>query len=288
MIYGIMGNTGKSELFEMLPDLVSWLEKHGNSVILETDIISTAKNELKGIESADRDSIASKCTVILALGGDGTILAASRAVGGSGVPIAGINLGGLGFLAEVAVEEIYERLELIQKGEYLVEERMVLEAVVDDDKGTHFRALNDVVIERRFSSRMMSISVRVDGSFFNDYTADGIIIATPTGSTAYSLSAGGPIIVPPLQAMVVTPISPHSLSQRAVVLKPDSSIEISFKNVPEEMLLSMDGQTSVKIRKDQSVTVVRAENDIKLIKWKDKSYFDTLRAKLNWGVGSRS
>ncbi len=272
----------------MLPDLVSWLEKHGNSVILETDIISTAKNELKGIESADRDSIASKCGIILALGGDGTILAASRAVGGSGVPIAGINLGGLGFLAEVAVEEIYERLELIQKGEYLVEERMVLEAVVDDDKETHFRALNDIVIERRFSSRMMSISVRVDGSFFNDYTADGIIIATPTGSTAYSLSAGGPIIVPPLQAMVVTPISPHSLSQRAVVLKPDSSIEISFKNVPEEMLLSMDGQTSVKIRKDQSVMVVRAENDIKLIKWKDKSYFDTLRAKLNWGVGSRS
>ncbi|MCH8287813.1 MAG: NAD(+)/NADH kinase [Candidatus Marinimicrobia bacterium] len=288
MIYGIIANTGKSELFEMLPDLISWLEKHDNSVILETDIISTAKNELKGIESADRDSIASKCDIILALGGDGTILAASRAVGSSGVPIAGINLGGLGFLAEVAVEEIYERLELIQKGEYLVEERMVLEAVVDDDKGTHFRALNDVVIERRFSSRMMSISVRVDGSFFNDYTADGIIIATPTGSTAYSLSAGGPIIVPPLQAMVVTPISPHSLSQRAVVLKPDSSIEISFKNVPEEMLLSMDGQTSVKIRKDQSVTVVRAENNIKLIKWKDKSYFDTLRAKLNWGVGSRS
>lgn len=288
MIYGIIANTGKSELFEMLPDLISWLEKHGNSVILETDIISTAKNELKRIESADRDSIASKCGIILALGGDGTILAASRAVGSSGVPIAGINLGGLGFLAEVAVEEIYERLELIQKGEYLVEERMVLKAVVDDDKETHFRALNDVVIERRFSSRMMSISVRVDGSFFNDYTADGIIIATPTGSTAYSLSAGGPIIVPPLQAMVVTPISPHSLSQRAVVLKPDSSIEISFKNVPEEMLLSMDGQTSVKIRKDQSVTVVRAENNIKLIKWKDKSYFDTLRAKLNWGVGSRS
>ncbi|MCH7495300.1 MAG: NAD(+)/NADH kinase [Candidatus Marinimicrobia bacterium] len=288
MIYGIIANTGKSELFEMLPDLISWLEKHGNSVILETDIISTAKNEMKGIESADRESIASKCDIILALGGDGTILAASRAVGSSGVPIAGINLGGLGFLAEVAVEEIYERLELIQKGEYLVEERMVLEAVVDDDKETHYRALNDIVIERGSSSRMMSISVRVDGSFFNDYTADGIIIATPTGSTAYSLSAGGPIIVPPLQAMVVTPISPHSLSQRAVVLKPDSSIEISFKNVPEEMLLSMDGQTSVKIRKDQSVRVVRAENNIKLIKWKDKSYFDTLRAKLNWGVGSRS
>lgn len=288
MIYGIIANTGKKELFEMLPDLVSWLEKHDNSVILETDIISSVKNELKGIESADRDSIASKCGFILALGGDGTILAASRAVGSSGVPIAGINLGGLGFLAEVAVEEIYERLELIQKGEYLVEERMVLEAVVDDDKETHFRALNDIVIERRFSSRMMSISVKVDGSFFNDYTADGIIIATPTGSTAYSLSAGGPIIVPPLQAMVVTPISPHSLSQRPVVLKPDSSIDISFKNAPEEMLLSMDGQTSVKIRKDQSVSVVRAENDIKLIKWKDKSYFDTLRAKLNWGVGSRT
>ncbi len=288
MIYGIIANTGKKELFEILPDLVSWLEKHDNSVILETDIISSAKNELKGIEGADRDSIASKCGIILALGGDGTILAASRAVGSSGVPIAGINLGGLGFLAEVAVEEIYERLELIQEGEYLVEERMVLKAAVDDDKKTHFRALNDIVIERRFSSRMMSISVRVDGSFFNDYTADGIIIATPTGSTAYSLSAGGPIIVPPLQAMVVTPISPHSLSQRAVVLKPDSSIEISFKNVPEEMLLSMDGQTSVKIRKDQSVRVVRAENNIKLIKWKDKSYFDTLRAKLNWGGGSRS
>ncbi len=288
MIYGIIANTGKSELFEMLPDLISWLEKHGNSVILETEIISTSKNEMKGSESADRESIASKCDIILALGGDGTILAASRAVGSSGVPIAGINLGGLGFLAEVAVEEIYERLELIQDGEYLVEERMVLEAIVGNDKEIHYRALNDIVIERGSSSRIMSISVRVDGSFFNDYTADGIIIATPTGSTAYSLSAGGPIIVPPLQAMVVTPISPHSLSQRAVVLKPDSSVEISFKNGPEGTLLSMDGQTSVKIGKDQSVRVVRAESDIKLIKWKDKSYFDTLRAKLNWGVGSRS
>ena len=288
MIYGIIANTGKSELFKILPDLISWLEKHDNSVILEADIISKAKTEMSGIESAGRDSIASKCTVILALGGDGTILAASRAVGSSGVPIAGINLGGLGFLAEVAIEEIYERLELIQAGDYLVEERMVIKAIVDDDKDTHYRALNDIVIERGYSSRLMSISVRVDGSFFNDYTADGIIIATPTGSTAYSLSAGGPIIVPPLQTMVVTPISPHSLSQRAVVLKPDSIIEISFKNVPEEMLLSMDGQTSVKIRQDQSVRVVRAESDIKLIKWKDKSYFDTLRAKLNWGGGSIS
>ena len=288
MIYGIIANTGKSELFEMLPDLISWLEKHGNSIILETDIISTSKNEMKGIESADRESIASKCDIVLALGGDGTILAASRAVGSSGVPIAGINLGGLGFLAEVAVEEIYERLELIQEGEYLVEERMVLKATVGNDKEINYRALNDIVIERGSSSRIMSISVKVDGAFFNDYTADGIIIATPTGSTAYSLSAGGPIIVPPLQAMVVTPISPHSLSQRAVVLKPDSSIEISFKKSPEGMLLSMDGQTSVKIGNDQSVRVVRAESDIKLIKWKDKSYFDTLRAKLNWGVESRS
>ena len=288
MIYGIIANTGKSELFEMLPDLISWLEKHGNSVILETDIISTGKNEMKGIESADRKSIASKCDIVLALGGDGTILAASRAVGSSGVPIAGINLGGLGFLAEVAVEEIYERLELIQEGDYLVEERMVLKATIGDDKEINYRALNDIVIERGSSSRIMSISVKVDGSFFNDYSADGIIIATPTGSTAYSLSAGGPIIVPPLQAMVVTPISPHSLSQRAVVLKPDSSIEISFKNSPEGMLLSMDGQTSVEIGKDQSVRVVRAESDIKLIKWKDKSYFDTLRAKLNWGGGNRS
>ena len=186
------------------------------------------------------------------------------------------------------MEEIYDRLQFIQDGEYLVEERMVLKATTDATPGKEYRALNDIVIERGFYTRMRNLSVTVDGAFFNNYTADGIIVATPTGSTAYSLSAGGPIIVPPLQTMLITPISPHSLSQRAVVLKYDSKIQITFEDSPDDMLLSIDGQESVKIKSDQSISISRAEENIKLIKWKDKSFFDTFRTKLNWGVESRS
>lgn len=289
MKYGIIANTKKSkELLSILPDLLLWLEKNENSVIVETDLLDIGGDLLKKYSNVPRESIPEGCDIVLALGGDGTILSAARMVGNSGVPIAGINLGGLGFLAEVAVEEINERLQSIQDGEYLIEERMVLKASTDAAPGKHFRALNDIVIERGFSTRMRIISVNVDGAFFNRYTADGIIIATPTGSTAYSLSAGGPIIVPPLQAILITPISPHSLSQRAVVLKYDSKIVITFEDSPDEMLMSIDGQESLKINSKQSISISRAEENIKLIKWKDKSFFDTLRSKLNWGVESRS
>jgi len=286
--YGIIANTNKKELFDILPGLISWLEKYDNNVVVEKDIYDLTTDILKNIDHAERDEIPSKCNMVLALGGDGTIISAARVVGNSGVPIAGINLGGLGFLAEVALEEIYDRLQLIQDGNYLVEERMVLRAKLENEKEISYRALNDIVIERGSSTRMISITVTVDDKFFNRYSADGIIIATPTGSTAYSLSAGGPIIVPPHEAVIVTPLSPHSLSQRAVVIKPDSKIKIIPENTSGEMLVSIDGQTSVKIKNGQTIHIERAENNIRLVKWKDKSYFDTLRAKLNWGVGGRS
>jgi len=286
--YGIIANINKKELFDILPGLISWLEKYDNSVVVEKDIYDASTDLLKHIDYVERDEIPSKCDMVLALGGDGTIISAARVVGNSRVPIAGINLGGLGFLAEVAVEEIYDRLQLIQEGEYLVEERMVLKAKTDDKPEVTYRALNDIVIERGSSTRMVIISVTVDGKFFNRYAGDGIIIATPTGSTAYSLSAGGPIIVPPHEAIIVTPLSPHSLSQRAVVIKPDSKIKINIENASGKMLLSIDGQTSVKIKNGQSISIERANNNVRLVKWKDKSYFDTLRAKLNWGIGGRS
>ena len=288
MKYGIIANTNKKELFDILQGLISWLEKNDNSVVVEKDVYDAATDLLKNIEYAEKDKISSLCDMVLALGGDGTIIRAARVVGNSGVPIAGINLGGLGFLAEVAVEEIYERLQLIQDGEYLVEERMVLKAKLESAPEVSYRALNDIVIERGSSTRMVSISVTVDGKFFNRYSADGIIIATPTGSTAYSLSAGGPIIVPPHEAIIVTPLSPHSLSLRAVVIKPDSKIKINIENASGKMLLSIDGQTSVKIKNGQNISVERAKNNIRLVKWKDGSYFDTLRTKLNWGVCGRS
>ena len=288
MKYGIIANTNKNELFDILPGLISWLEKYDNNVVVEKDIYDATTDILKHVDYAERDEIPLKCNMVLALGGDGTIISAARVVGNSGVPIAGINLGGLGFLAEVAVEEIYDRLQLIQDGDYLVEERMVLKAKIENENKVSYRALNDIVIERGSSTRMISISVTVDDTFFNRYSADGIIIATPTGSTAYSLSAGGPIIVPPHEAVIVTPLSPHSLSQRAVVIKPDSKIKIIPENTSGKMLLSIDGQTSVKLNNGQSILIERAKNNVRLVKWKDKSYFDTLRAKLKWGIGGRS
>ena len=222
------------------------------------------------------------CDMVVAFGGDGTILAAAQAVGESGIPILGVNLGGLGFLAEILFDELFPCFEEILAGKYQIIERMVLRVEVKKNKPPQiFHALNDAVVEKGGFSRMVEVVVSIDGNFFNTYNCDGVIISTPTGSTAYSLSAGGPIVVPTMEAMIVTPICPHTLSARPVII-PDSSVIQTTVSVQEgPVVLNIDGQLGCKLYPQNTIEIRKADYSVRWVASPHKSFYDVLRKKLN-------
>ena len=229
---------------------------------------------------------ARKADLAVVVGGDGTLLAAARLLGDRQVPIVAINYGGLGFLTEVTMEEMYPALESVLKGEFLTEERMMIDLTVSRAKnrvGT-YRALNDVVINRGTLSRIVELEARVDGNEVSRFRSDGLIVATPTGSTAYNLSAGGPIIFPTMRAMVPTPICSHTLTNRPIVLSSDVRIEITLQSSQEgEVHLTVDGQVGLNLQPGDLLTIVKSDVAVKLVAPADKNYFDVLRGKLKWG-----
>jgi NAD+ kinase len=223
-----------------------------------------------------------RCDLLIALGGDGTMLTAARVVGAREVPILGVNLGKLGFLAEVSVDEMLKALGEIVKGEYFIEDRMVLQTRNSRDK-TCYSSLNEVVVDRGISPRVIQLETHVDGAYFVTYAADGIIVSTPTGSTAYSLASGGPIVAPRSRVITVTPISPHTLTARAVILPEESSIRITVKSAAEPVHVTADGHTQGFFKTPAVFTIQRAPYSVKLVKRFNRNYFDLLRAKLLWG-----
>ena len=222
--------------------------------------------------------------LVVAIGGDGTILRTARELRGT-VPILGVNLGRLGFLAEVSAEELEEAFGEVLDGRVRVEERTGLSAYAEGE-GEVFFAVNDVVLERGASPRMMEVRVFVEDELLGSYLADGIIFATPTGSTAYSLSAGGPIVHPGLDALILTPICPHSLSVRPMVLPPDEEVVVRVRSDRgEDMALTVDGQVRCGLHPEDTVRVRRAEEKVKLVAFPDRSFYSVLRTKLLWGGG---
>jgi len=218
------------------------------------------------------------------LGGDGTLLSMARAVGDQGVPLLGVNLGGLGFLTATTLEEMFPALEAWLAGRMAVDERMTLAARVlrqGQTLGEH-AALNDVVITKSAMSRIIDFSVSVDGQFATSYRADGLIISTPTGSTAYSLSAGGPILWPEMDAIVLTPICSHTLTNRPIVVPGAQRVEVTILT-SEEVMVTMDGQVGVTLREQDTVEVRQAGARIRLVRFPQQSFFSVLRAKLKWG-----
>jgi len=278
---GIVANTTKPDWLDTARHIVELVAGRGVKVVLEP---KEAHEALFPDERASDKGRLGDSDMVLSLGGDGTFLKAVRLVGDGDVPIVGVNLGGLGFLAEFSAQDFVPCLNKILSGDYRIDERMTLETCLAREGETirTDRALNDVVINVTGVSRLAVLRTSIDDEYLTTYEADGLIIATPTGSTAYSLSAGGPIVEPSLDAIVLTPICPHSLSNRPILLPSHKAVQICPLKVPEGAIVTVDGQTAFELLCGDVVTVARASKNVKLITTRETSYFEILRSKLGW------
>lgn len=278
----IISKPSKPELASILPDILTWFHKRKYRLYLDEE---TAKYATDGAEVVSRTQVGDKHPdFILVLGGDGTLLSAARAVGAAGVPILAVNLGSLGFLTEVPLAEIYSALDAVDHGQCPSEERAVLDCqlIRGEECIAHHFALNDAVINKSAISRLVEFDLMINGNFVFAYKADGVIIATPTGSTAYSLAAGGPILMPSVDAFVVTPVCPHSLTHRPLVVTDSAHIELMVETGAEEAFLSIDGQVGVPVMQGDRLVCRKAAHKVKLMRTR-RTFFDVLRNKLKWG-----
>ena len=237
------------------------------------------------IEVIADEELPQKVDLILVLGGDGTMIATARMLGNSEVPVIGVNYGGLGYLAEFRIEELFTALESILAGDYKLEERVMLTVELrrGDELVTKNRVLNDVVMNKSALARIIEIETYLNDQFVNSFRADGLIVSTPTGSTAYNLSAGGPIIFPTMNAVVITPICPFTLSNRPIVVPDDSLIEVRLMTEKEEVALTLDGQVGFPLQVGDRVVIRKSSAAFNLMQPKNRNYFDVLRNKLKWG-----
>ena len=283
---GIWGNTDKPRFWELLAPIMDWaLDKKLTTFITTRIHGKLPKNfnyDYHVIKSADDFY---KTDFLLTLGGDGTILSVTRAVGHRKTPILGVHLGELGFLAEVTVDDMFNRLDMVTAGNYSLHKRMILKGEIINGNGPQiFYALNDFVIDRGKSHRIITMRLSANDHDIADYKADGLIIATPTGSTAYSLSAGGPIMIPQMNAMVVSPVSPHTLSLRPIVFPSDQTLEIKFlDDATDEIAFAVDGQVNEYLNPKSKIFIQKAPFEIRMITFKDSNYFQTLSQKMGWG-----
>jgi NAD+ kinase len=279
---GIISRPRRSNLAEVVPPLLHWLEERGVTPVLDPETAESLKDDGLG---KTRHQVAEEADLLLVLGGDGTLLAAAREAASRGVPILPINMGSLGFLTSFTVEELYPALEATLAGESTIDERVLLlvERVNRGEILTKQRVLNDCVVHKGTLARMIELELYIDDGFVCRYRADGLIVATPTGSTAYSLSAGGPIVHPAVESILITPICPHTLSDRPVVVPNSSRIELRVGDSSESVFLTLDGQTGVPMQVGDRVRLTRAKERLKLIQPPNKTYFEILRSKLKWG-----
>jgi len=278
----IVANTSKPDWLSTARSIVRLLGKRSVEVIVEPE---EAAGALFPERSESPEAPMAELDMVISLGGDGTFLRAVRFAGERDVPMAGVNLGGLGFLAEFSADTFLHSLDRILAGDYRIEERMTLQACLVREGKTirKERALNDVVIRSSGLPRLAVLRTTVDDEYLTTYVSDGLIVATPTGSTAYSLSAGGPVVEPSLEALLVTPICPHASPNRPILIPPHRTIRIVPVKVPEGAMLAVDGQTGVELLCGDAVTVSRSDRNVRLITVNEAPYFEILRSKLGWG-----
>jgi len=282
-IVGILSRPRRADLTNVVAPLLDWLAKRGYRAIYDTE---TAEALSDGSNSGFlREDVAAQSDLLVVLGGDGTLLAAAREAAPHGIPILPINLGSLGFLTSFTLEELYPALEECLSGKAETSERVMLTAslrrhgqIVESKN-----VLNEAVINKGALARMIEVELFIDSEFVCRYRADGLIIATPTGSTAYSLSAGGPIVHPAVESLIVTPICPHTLTDRPVVIGDNCSIEMRLRGQAESVYLTLDGQKGIVMESDDCVSIARAQDRLRLIQPHRKSYYEILRNKLKWG-----
>jgi len=280
---GIISKPRKEDVHAVVPQLLEWLGARGVKVFYDqetAECITPNQNELP------REELPSRVDLLLVLGGDGTLLAAARLLKDRTVPILPVNLGGLGFLTSVTLDDLYPVLERALTGEQRISERMLLQAQVmrGGKVIAEHRALNDAVLNKAAVARMSRFDLHVDGSFVCSFRADGLIVSTPTGSTAYSLAAGGPIVYPVLDSFVITPICPHTLSNRPLVIPDTCHIELEFEAGEESIFLTLDGQVGIELLTGDRIGVTKAPTKLRLIRPTRKNYFEILRSKLKWGA----
>src|SRR5271169_3205158 len=280
---GIIARPRKSNLAQVAPPLLDWLAKRGIAALYDEE--TAASLPAGAAAGKTREEVAAGSKLLLVLGGDGTLLAAARVAALHGIPILPINMGSLGFLTSFTVEELYPALEDTLAGRSSMSQRVMLQV-------EHVRAgtvldrqhvLNDAVVNKSTLARMIELELSIDGDFVCRYRADGLVVATPTGSTAYSLSAGGPIVHPAVEAFIITPICPHTLTDRPVVVRDSSHIELKLGGNAESVFLTLDGQKGIPMQSEDCIRIMRSPECLKLIQPPKKSYFEILRNKLKWG-----
>jgi NAD+ kinase len=278
---GVISKPNSDEAADLVPDLLKWLTGRGISIRIDEDTAVYAGNS-EGLSRAD---VPEGCDLIIVLGGDGTLLSAARAIGKREIPLFPVNLGGLGFLTAITIDDIYEELQRAFRGENRIAKRKLLstEVVRDGQTIASYDALNDAVLTKSALARMIDLETHVDEQFVCTYKADGLIIATPTGSTAYSLSAGGPIIFPSVPAICLTPICPHMLTNRPVLVPETSVIRILSHGPDESVYLTIDGQVGNPIRDGDTIFCRSSAYSLRLVRPPHMMFFDVLRQKLKWG-----
>ena len=279
---GVISRPRRANLSVVIPSLLRWLESRHLRVLFDEE---TASALPASANSLSREQIAAQSDLLLVLGGDGTLLAAARFAAPRCLPILPINMGSLGFLTSFTVDELYPALEETLAGRASKSVRTMLQVellrtgqIIDTQ-----HVLNDAVINKSALARMIELELSIDHDFVVRYRADGLVVATPTGSTAYSLSAGGPIVHPTVEAFIITPICPHTLTDRPVVVRDSALIEVKFTGTAESVLLTLDGQTGVPLQENDTIRITRSPQCLHLIQPPKKSYFDILRNKLKWG-----
>ena len=278
---GILTKPKFPENKSTLHDVVTWLRARSIDVILDT-----TSAILLGEEGGYQKShLASKADVLLVLGGDGTMLNAARLAGERSIPILGVNMGGLGFLTEVRLENLYPSLERVFANDFVLDERLMLRTHIHRHGETVGQGvvLNDVVISKGTLARMIELKIAIQGRFVTNLRGDGLIVSSPTGSTAYSLSAGGPIIDPAVQSLILTPISPHTLTHRPLIVPGNAEIDVTLTSKDDGAMATLDGQVGVAITQGDSIVIQTSEHRTQLIRFPESNYYDVLREKLKWG-----
>lgn len=282
--FGIWGNTDKDIFWKALPHIIKWSENKKIQVYLTQRISKNKRGSKYKFKIIKSKNEIKKMDFMLVLGGDGTFLSCARAVGNSRTPILGIHLGDLGFLAKVTLQDYISRLNQVFSGDFFIEKRMVIESQIKKNKkDLKYFALNDFVISNGDSHRMLNVLMYVDSQFVGKYRSDGLIISTPTGSTAYSLSAGGPIITPKVDSLVITPISAHSLTSRPLVIPASSKVLLKFEDISYPILFITDGQIHETLDPNSKIEITKSYYKINFVDFKNSNYFQMLTKKMGWG-----
>ncbi len=284
---GIVVKPHQPDALRTICEVVGWLGERGISMVGGPEIERDRIEHETGcaVETLEPAKLAASVDLMLVLGGDGTMIATARMLGDREVPVLGVNYGDLGYLAEFRIEELYTALESILSNNYRLDKRVMLDVELQRGAAqvTRNRVLNDVVINKSALARIIEIEACLNQQFVNSFRADGLIVSTPTGSTAYNLSAGGPVIYPSMNAVVITPICPFTLSNRPIVVPDDATIELRLKTQQEEVALTLDGQVGFPLRAEDRMVIRKSRTTFNLVQPMNRNYFDVLRDKLRWG-----